>query len=634
MARSSFVWDCIQNLHQRDPAYERPRLSPRAPSPQISQSEREFYLYYSGIPSYPLLLARTGLTPYEEPPPGPESYRKRKKLGIVVNHKLNSIWEYLVAPRIQVRLDELGVLWTSLDVVRIGEITKAVPWHEISRVVLWIGVIAQSLDRERSRIVAFKCLDILQDEFDITDVDVEIRESRFVRLSGSGPPLLPPPRFDHSISHISLPLTQTLGIPITPMCAPGVMGTGGFFMRIDGNTSPLYLVTARHVVSPPHTCDPSKVQSNSSANCNCDSNDTQMPSYNEFEHLPTDSDDNGMAILLLEGSDKAYRRYLASIRRKIGEQGRSLQHFEGALRRLAGLDDESSNISRKDYERTVGAIERNLDELVSFYHDVKDNWSTTSSRTLGHVIYPPSSPLPLASLPDVPGPPESHPAPRRCSNEDLESFKGDDYAIIQVSDGKINNEIFTGNTIFVGSFQQPGWLYLMKIFFDKYFHSSACWQELVHLRGTIPLSEMRSPKTRHKPFGDESILVMKRGSGSEFTIGCASSMMSFVREYPTDQPTTPSSSHMHPARPRTYKYWPILRDFEAPNDHFSFPGDSGSVVVDGEGRMGGMIVGGAVGKGDWGTPWPNVLGVDITYVLPMDILLESIREKFPGASVA
>jgi hypothetical protein len=67
------------------------------------------------------LLARTGTTPWERPK-GPEAYQKFKQLGVVFNHKLNTVWEHNVAPKVHAFLDEMGVKWTSTDIVRIGEV--------------------------------------------------------------------------------------------------------------------------------------------------------------------------------------------------------------------------------------------------------------------------------------------------------------------------------------------------------------------------------------------------------------------------------------------------------------------------------------------------------------------------------
>jgi hypothetical protein len=83
-------------------------------------------------------------------PEGPEAYRRIKELRVVVNHRLNAIWEDSVAPRVHACLDEIGVLWTSTDVVRIGVI------GETSQVVLWIGVKPKCLAGEDAHAAAYR----------------------------------------------------------------------------------------------------------------------------------------------------------------------------------------------------------------------------------------------------------------------------------------------------------------------------------------------------------------------------------------------------------------------------------------------------------------------------------------------
>ena len=200
--------------------------------------EMEATQYYAGLPSSPRLLARTSSTLWQKPT-GPEAYRKIKQLGVVVNHELNGVWEFKVAPKVQDCLDEMQVLWTSLDIVRICEVGGP------STVTLWIGVKPKSLDDKDANTAAFRCLDVLK-AFRITDVDVEIRESLVIR--SAGPQLLPPVLSSDPTAEVSHPLTHALGLHITPLDAPFTAGTGGFFMTLGGNTKPLFLVTARHDV--------------------------------------------------------------------------------------------------------------------------------------------------------------------------------------------------------------------------------------------------------------------------------------------------------------------------------------------------------------------------------------------------
>lgn len=83
---------------------------------------------------------------------------------------------------------------------------------------------------------------------------------------------------------------------------------------------------------------------------------------------------------------------------------------------------------------------------------------------------------------------------------------------------------------------------------------------------------------------------------------------SFVREYFPD------------GTQRTSKEWAIL-----PYDHksgaFSAPGDSGAIIVDGNGRIAGLLTGGA----------GLTEATDVTYASPFYWLLQRIQNHFPNA---
>ena len=144
------------------------------PSPP---SGMEAKFYYAGLPSAPRLVARTGTTSWEAST-GPEAYREVKELRPVGNHALTGVWNSNLAPKVFVLLDSMEVKWTSIDIVRIGKSGES-----SAPVILWIGVMPASLSGERGVVVASKCREPLV-EFDIDDVDVEIRESVVTRSAG------------------------------------------------------------------------------------------------------------------------------------------------------------------------------------------------------------------------------------------------------------------------------------------------------------------------------------------------------------------------------------------------------------------------------------------------------------------
>jgi hypothetical protein len=132
--------------------------------------------YYAGLPSAPILVARTSTTPWEVPT-GPEAHTPCKELRILGNHVpgFAEAWEGGLAQKVQDLLESMDVKWTSLDVVRIG-----FEGEHFAPVVLWIGVIPSSLSGEDGVVAASRCRDLLV-ESDFSDIDVEIRESVVTR---------------------------------------------------------------------------------------------------------------------------------------------------------------------------------------------------------------------------------------------------------------------------------------------------------------------------------------------------------------------------------------------------------------------------------------------------------------------
>ncbi|KAJ7760921.1 hypothetical protein B0H16DRAFT_1719628 [Mycena metata] len=209
-----------------------------------SPSDFESALYYHGLPSNPRLVARTGAPWYL--PMGPWQIPKPKELRPVGNHPLREVWEDNLAFKIHALLNSLDVEWTSTDVVRI-----AVPEDSDSSpfVVLWIGVMPETLSRDEGVVVVSKCREVLL-EYDLADVEVEIRESVVTR--SVGPALLEHEGdlWPYATYDLRKPLTASVGLSISPASKLQRKGTGGFWLVDERDPSTLLLVTCRHVVLP------------------------------------------------------------------------------------------------------------------------------------------------------------------------------------------------------------------------------------------------------------------------------------------------------------------------------------------------------------------------------------------------
>lgn len=133
---------------------------------------------------------------------------------------------------------------------------------------------------------------------------------------------------------------------------------------------------------------------------------------------------------------------------------------------------------------------------------------------------------------------------------------------------------------------------------------------LLRLNGDIiPDQEMRHPVTldeHNKP----SLMVIKRGRTTGVTVGRANNILSYLCYYFEGK-----NGRLLKGKPS--KEWAIF-PFDGNNTPFSDNGDSGSVIVDGLGRIGGLLTGGIQGIG----PKP-----DITCATPISFILRSMHDK-------
>ena len=506
----------------------------------------EAKFYYAGLPSTPVLVARTGTTPWEAPT-GPEAYRKIKELRPVGDHKLKDVWEDNLALKLHALLDSVNVKWTSTDVVRIGNAGES-----SAPIILWIGVIPKSLSGNDGVIVASKCRGLLSN-YNIVDVDVEIRESIIAR--SAGPRLLTPTYSSDPTVDIREPLTTTLGLPICAQRTPWAEGTGGFFISDGGNTKRVFLVTARHVVFEP----------NHDRNTLFKRENNSQPRYN----------------VTLFG-DVAFRKYLESIQAEIRGKALIVEHQERRIGAVRG-NNQAANRERRKAQHELEEAREAMEELNTFYRDVSTRWATPESRLLGHVILSP---------------------PISLGTGDRNERYTEDWAVIEIDSSKVNASNFNGNAIDLGT-RIPVDEFTKMMYPDVRNPPSFNYPDdrILKFRGTIPDDEMRRPRAFDQ-YGDPCLMVIKRGSATGLTIGRANDIVSYPRDYYSD-----GSS-------KTSKEWAIL-PFDSKSGAFSAKGDSGSVIVDGLGRIGGLLTGGA----------GNTPSRDVTYATPISFLLKRMREN-------
>jgi len=105
------------------------------------------------------------------------------------------------------------------------------------------------------------------------------------------------------------------------------------------------------------------------------------------------------------------------------------------------------------------------------------------------------------------------------------------------------------------------------------------------------------------------LIVLKDGNTTGLTVGRATGMESFVR----DDDTGDESIEL------------AVYNYDRKSGVFSAKGDSGSLIVDGLGRMVGLLNGGSSKAG--------LVGTDVTYATPLWWLWLMIKAKYPHADL-
>ncbi|KAJ8495501.1 hypothetical protein ONZ45_g12825 [Pleurotus djamor] len=214
-----------------------------------------------------------------------------------------------------------------------------------------------------------------------------------------------------------------------------------------------------------------------------------------------------------------------------------------------------------------------LGQLQAFEKKVSEEWCCPERRVIGHVRF----------------------APKRAYNVGPDGLT-EDWGVIELDKEKFK-DAFSGNVM---DLSPKG----LQVILGTIPDSKYPFNSFLHFGDIIPEEELRHPKTM-LPGGDEPcLLVMKSGAATGLTIGCATGIHSFARD----------------ALGRRSKEWAIYNNEE---ETFSKPGDSGSVIIDGKGRIGGLLTS--------GTGKPLASGTDVTYATPMDWLWPRIKETFPHA---
>lgn len=555
MTPEEFLEDCINmRMPEPDIPWDFVDIPPQLP---LGTDPYEAHSDYYGFPSNPISIYHTG-DPWPRPGPG-EWPRVSKECRPISIHPIAPVWRKL-GRQVYEYFDSIGLRWTSIDPVRFAQVGK-----EAGPLFLWVGVMPRTLSHQDAKDAAVRCKQILA-ESQITNVEIAFRESVFTRTGftrAAGPQLLDHVPFSiHPTAHLRAPFTPALGLRIAPKAYPSSEGTGSLYFREGGEHSRVLLLTPRHVVLPPSTC--------------------------RNEHYPKKKFPPPREVILL--GSKAYQNALASIMHKIGDQATMVDYYKSGLERLGeAVEGEAAGKaeSRVHYKSDLKTSEWWIRTLNEFYPKIATFWSLEQQRSLGYILH---------------APPISVGTGDKCFMED--------WALVEVYEKKINWKDFKGNVIYLGTITPPDFMKKLHPHAKslKYPHGG-----LLQLRDIATEDELRYP-TMLDANGEECLLVIKNGNATGATIGRATGIESFVREY---------NDHGIHSTSMELAIYPYSQSFK--DSAFSAPGDSGSVIADANGRIVGILTGGAGQAGS--------TDLDVTYAAPYYWVHERVKEAFPNADL-
>ncbi|KAF4573394.1 hypothetical protein EYR36_007908 [Pleurotus pulmonarius] len=529
--------------------------------------------YYAGLPSRPALIYRAHPGNPWFPLSGHNVFHRRKLLCPVFEHPLANLWNSGLWKDVQKAMDLNGVHFTTMDVVRFrAELDDEAEEQDeeeantpaLSPVTIWVGV-PEATAPTACHNAALAVLSLLA-HHDITDVNLEFRASEYRAASrGAAALVLPPVSAENPLRNVQAPLTSNLGFPVSAVSKPDSQGTMALFLAEEGSSDDRLLgLTCRHVLFD-----------------NTESNSDYRPH--------PDAPDKNVTLL----SQKGYDDHQKLIDREIAGTSIMEDYWERTMQRFQGQDDAPAQEGQRLARENIEKCQEKREKLRVFDPQFK-RLVDPNSRVLGPVLFSPAI---------KPGP-------------DGQQFL-EDWAVFEVPRSKLGNR-FQGNKLDLGTAISVGTFTLMCA-----LHPGSDWNfqypvdHHLPLRGIIGDEDMRIPGMKDRN-GDPCLLVVKTGAGTGTSIGKANGVRSVVRTYNPEGERAEEASV-------AWCVLPLAYDGTRSVEPFAGDGDSGSVVVDIRGRLGGMLTGG----GGWGS---SLVGFDTTYVTPFWWLLERIRANgFPDA---
>ncbi|KAK1231646.1 hypothetical protein PQX77_005244 [Marasmius sp. AFHP31] len=351
-----------------------------------------------------------------------------------------------------------------------------------------------------------------------------------------------------------------LGLGIAPLESAEFEGTGALYIRENNMSDRVFLLTCAHVARPP-----SKYP-NTGMSC--------IQSSHPQEHI----------IAL---GQSGYTGALRSIMRAIGQNDETIQDWQAMRKHLEEQqvgEPESVSKKRNELLALVEKAREEMKELNAFHSKITKLWSLPEDRVIGNVIH--VEPIGVGAEPPF----------------------TEDWALIALDEHKFKGSV-QGNVVYIGG-NLSREEYRRRLYPRRDDRINFIYPKngLLQARGIIQRADIHDPK-HLDAHGEPCLLVIKNGLSTGTTVGRVLGMESYTRTY-TDSYEIKKTSVEIAVVASGKRQGP-----------FSAPGDSGSIVLDRDGRILGMLTSGA-GTTDT---------TDVTYVTPYFFLDKAIKKHFPNS---
>ncbi|KAI0360066.1 hypothetical protein OH77DRAFT_1501754 [Trametes cingulata] len=561
----------------------------------------EAHLYYAGLEPKgrgPKLIYRTSDDVFEAPS-GPEAYKRLMRIVAVPDtfeFATDVTWD-TVRDQVVMLLNRKNIKVTLVDFVRFTWLNtpvdreledeeeddedvdakeeEEVNYDDIPRIqtveygdrhytnpTIWIAVLPDTLT---GSVAHDSSLDIRAylDSLHIQNVDIAYRESTYKPSTAHGPALLAPAEDGGSLKDVIDNVSVALSLPIAGRKTT-MQGTLGPYFRVGDK---LYAITVRH----------------SLFMLNGDNDE-----YRYHESAPKKE------VMVM--GPPAFNNYLASIQARIGTLVDAADSLRKKITTFRGRVEDGVNVvesQRKldEYENELVKTRVKIDDLKSFFVDIKKNWSKAKDRVIGFVRWAP--PLGVGV------------APHRYTR---------DVCVIELYKDKFRSMI--GNLCFSTPLSLPGpemseAKLKSLIYKDVDVPPEFKYPEngLLTLGGILNADQINHP-TNMSLEGEHVRRVLKRGFTTNTTVGTLTKFSSFVRQYfPTGNMESLEIAIL-----------PHEQDLGT----FSKRGDSGSLIVSTLGEFVALLTGGS----NTGTDASH-----ITYGTPFEWVWDLVKAEFPGAEL-